>query len=94
MRTRGKGVRTLCCPNQRVLTPFLYFILGLTNAAEYEVVHGVPPTEAGDIDADGDLDFDDMPEFVDLLTPGLSRSLRSRTALTSGQRLDIMSRCV
>ena len=43
------------------------FVLGLNDPAAYESMFGVPATQRGDVDQDGDLDFDDIPHFVALL---------------------------
>jgi hypothetical protein len=40
------------------------FVLGLMDPAAYELRHGVPATLAGDVDRDGDLDFDDIDDLL------------------------------
>jgi len=44
------------------------FRIGLSNPASYATTYLVPPQLRGDTDGDGDLDFDDIPGFVALLT--------------------------
>ena len=46
------------------------FVLGITNPAQYEATYGVPGSLHGDFDGDGDLDFDDIPGFVEKLSGG------------------------
>lgn len=48
------------------------FVLGLTDAEEYENQIGLPPETKGDTDGDGDIDFDDIDGFVAILTNPLS----------------------
>jgi len=43
--------------------------LALTIPAQYETTHAVPATLKGDMDQDGDVDFDDIPGFIDILAP-------------------------
>ena len=40
--------------------------LALSDTLHYESLYGVPPALAGDMDGDGDLDFDDIAGFVTL----------------------------
>ncbi|MFV2069084.1 MAG: PEP-CTERM sorting domain-containing protein, partial [Pirellulales bacterium] len=48
------------------------FVLGLTQPPDYESLFGVRPNIEGDIDMDGDQDFDDISGFVAILVgPGL-----------------------
>ena len=46
------------------------FVLGLTDAGEYQNQFGTLPEAKGDTDHDGDFDFDDIPGFVGLLVGG------------------------
>jgi hypothetical protein len=43
------------------------FVLGLMDPAAYERKHGVSANQTGDVDRDGDLDFDDIDELLSLL---------------------------
>jgi hypothetical protein len=47
------------------------FVLGLNNAAQYELDFGLPPEAKGDMDGDGDFDFDDIDGFVAALQGGV-----------------------
>ena len=42
-------------------------VLGIGSPEDYEQQHGVSVTVHGDLDGDGDLDFDDIDEFVGLI---------------------------
>jgi len=53
------------------------FVLGLTNAAGYEAIFGVPPSLRGDTDGNGELDFDDISGFVGLLSNRGSTAARA-----------------
>jgi len=44
-------------------------VLALTVPAQYETTHAVPAKLKGDMDQDGDVDFDDIPGFIDILAP-------------------------
>ncbi len=44
--------------------------LALRAPALYEAIYGINPVVAGDTDLDGDLDFDDIAAFLDLMTVG------------------------
>jgi hypothetical protein len=48
------------------------FVLGLKDPAAYEATYGVPAQLNGDIDQDGDLDFDDIDDLVVLFDVGAS----------------------
>ena len=43
-------------------------MLGLTSPPSYEAQFGLRPSLKADTDRDGDLDFDDIPGLVDILT--------------------------
>jgi hypothetical protein len=45
------------------------FVLGLNDPLAFAGQYGVPPADRGDIDLDGDLDFDDIDLFVALVGP-------------------------
>jgi hypothetical protein len=45
------------------------FVLGLIDVDTYVATYGMTPNIHGDIDGDGDQDFDDIVGFVDLLDP-------------------------
>jgi hypothetical protein len=45
-------------------------LLGLTAPEQYAARYGVPASLAGDTDGDGDLDYDDIPRFVSLISGG------------------------
>lgn len=44
------------------------FVVGLMNPSTYEEQHGVLPKDHYDTDGDGDVDFDDIPGIVSMLT--------------------------
>ncbi len=44
------------------------FVMGLTDAAGYEAIFGLPPVMKGDTDNDGDMDFDDIGVYVQILS--------------------------
>jgi hypothetical protein len=46
------------------------FVLGLTSPVEYQNQFGFAPFVNGDMDADGDLDFDDVDDFAAQLAGG------------------------
>ena len=56
-----------------------WFVLGLSDPATYAATFGVPAWFAGDLDGDGNLDFDDIGSFVALVVSGASRAPRPAT---------------
>jgi len=52
------------------------FVLGLIDPKAYWLAYGVTPNIHGDIDGDGDQDFDDINGFVALVDPPQSPQLR------------------
>lgn len=47
------------------------FVAGLIDPGDFESTYGVPPSASGDLDQDGDHDFDDIRGFVALLAAGV-----------------------
>ena len=48
------------------------FALALADPRAYETATACPATVAGDMDGDGDVDFDDIDDFVARVTVGLT----------------------
>jgi hypothetical protein len=60
------------------------FVLGLSDAAAYEMLHGLPPSNRGDLDQDGDIDFDDIALLVDLFQEAFSSGGAARAVPEPG----------
>jgi hypothetical protein len=47
------------------------FVMALNDPEEYQATYGVAATATGDIDGDGNVDFDDIAGFVALVLAGI-----------------------